>query len=94
MFAGTGSNSALLNTFTFAGNTVELKVIEPRGRTLKDGTTLGSNTMWCVVNPEVLKEGKALRHITLWNENVETHYDFDTKNYFASIDLSFSTDHY
>jgi len=94
IFAGTGSNAQLLNTFTFSGNTVELKVIEPRGRTLKDGTTLGSSTMWAVVNPEVLREGKALRSITLWGENVETHYDFDTKNYFASIDLSFACDHY
>lgn len=94
IYAGTGSNAALLNTFTFSGNTVELKVIEPRGRTLKDGTTLGSSTLRALVNPEVLKEGKALRIITLWNENVETHYDFDTKNYFASIDLSFSVDHY
>jgi len=94
MFAGTGTNSKLLNTFTFSGNTVELKVIEPRGRTLKDGTTLGSNTMRCLVNPEVLREGRALRIITLWGDNVETHYDFDTKNYFASIDLSFAVDHY
>lgn len=94
MFAGTGDNSALLNTFTFKGNKVELKVIEPRGRTLKDGTTLGSNTLWAVVNPEGLRQSKALRHITLWGENVETHYDFDTKNYFASIDLSFAVDHY
>ena len=73
---------------------VELKVIEPWGRTLKDGTTLGSNTLWCVVNPEGLQGSRALKYITLWWENVETHYDFDTKNYFASIDLSFAVDHY
>jgi hypothetical protein len=94
MFAGTGSNANLLNSFTFKGNVVTLKVIEPRGRTLKDGTTLGSNTLRCLVNPEVIKEGAALRYITLRGENVETHYDFDTKNYFASIDLSFACDHY
>jgi hypothetical protein len=94
MFAGTGSNANLLNTFTFKGNVVELKVIEPLGRTLKDGSVLGSSTMWFLVNPEIINEGKAFRHITLWGENVETHYDFDTKNYFASIDLSFAVDHY
>ena len=94
MFAGTGSNANLLNTFTFKGNIIELKVIEPRGRTLKDGSTLGSSTLWCVVNPEGLQEARALKHITLWGDNVETHYDFDTKNYFASIDLSFAVDHY
>lgn len=94
MFAGTGTNANLLNSFTFKGNVVTLKVIEPRGRTLKDGTTLGNNTMRVVVNSEAINEGKALRYITLWGENVETHYDFDTKNYFASIDLSFAADHY
>lgn len=93
-FAGTGSNAQLLNPFDFNGNVIELKVIEPLGRTLKDGTVLGSNTMWFVVNPELVNAGTSLRHITLWGENVETHYDFDTKNYFASIDLSFTNDHY
>ena len=94
MFAGTGSNANLLNTFTFKGNVVTLKVVSSRGRTLKDGTTLGSSTMWVVTNPEWIREATALKHITLWGENVETHYDFDTKNYFASIDLSFADDHY
>lgn len=94
MFAGTASNANLLNTFTFKGNVVELKTISSRGRTLKDGTVLGNSTMRALVNPEGVMESSALRSIKLWDENVETFYDFDTKNTFASIDLSGSFDHY
>lgn len=93
MFAGNGNNSSLLNTFDFAGNKVELKVLPTLWAYDKNNTAIGAGTYWFVVNPEVLKSFNGFRYITLRDRNVESHYDFDTKNHFASIDMSFAVEH-
>jgi len=93
MFAWTGTNSALLNTFDFDGNKVELKVLPTLWATDKNGATIWASTYWYVVNPEAIKLTNGFRFITLWDKNIESHYDFDTKNYFSSIDMAFGVEH-
>lgn len=93
MFAGTGSNSALLNTFDFDGNKVELKVLPTMWALDKNGATIWASTYWFLVNPEAIKLMNGFRFITLWDKNIESHYDFDSKNYFSSIDMAFGVEH-
>jgi hypothetical protein len=46
-----------------------------------------------LVNPEAIKMMNGFRFISLRDKNIESHYDFDTKNYFSSIDMAFGCEH-
>ena len=93
-FAGTGNNSALLNTFDFDGNMVELKVIPTVGNTDKNGVAIGAGTYRWVANPIVIDEFASLKYIELWASNIESRYNHDNKQHYASIDMSFGVDHF
>lgn len=104
MFAGTGSNANLLNTFNFDGNRVELVVVEmlgePDGSGITDsvvgGTTAIAATMWFLVNKEELMKYKGLRMIKLpnWSREIRMWEENNPHAYYVSVDNYFSFDHF
>jgi len=94
VYAGTGNNANLANTFGFNGNMVEIVELPELGSILKDGTVVGSNNYWFVHNQEFSTIAAAMRMITLYDAEVEVYENHSNKNTFVSVDLGFAIDHY
>lgn len=97
MFAGTGSNSALLNQFNFEGSRVELVVLDMLGETDKAGSIVGganAEAMWFLLNKSYALEYGAFRVFTLWNDEIETWYDPKTSSTFTKLTAHWGVDFY
>lgn len=97
VYAGTGSNANLLNTFMFDGNKVRLTVVDMLGQPDIDGSVIGganADTMWFVVNKELALQVKAFRLFTLWDNEVTMYENEATSSTFVKLDSHFMTEHF
>ncbi len=94
MFAGTGSNANLLNTFNFKNNTVELLAHPVIWMYDKTNTQIGLDSHWYLVNAEAAREAAALRHIVLNPGELTTWIDEDTGTRYVKFYESYAFDHY
>lgn len=94
IFAGTGNNATLLNTFNFEGNKVELVVLDMLGEPDENGTTIGTATQWFLMDRAYALRYKAFRMFTLWSNEIESEYDFDTKSFAVDLTTGLGFDHY
>lgn len=92
-FAGTGSNSSLVNTFYFNENKVKFVVNSFLGTNTKKGL-IGSDTGYYLMNAEAAKEQRALRYLTLNDGELEMWYDQNTKNRYVSYYHACAFDHF
>jgi len=65
VFAGTGSNANLINTFYFGGNKVKFVSNPWLGASTAEKGTLGNATQWYLANAMAAKSQRALRYIAL-----------------------------
>jgi hypothetical protein len=94
VYAGTGSNAALLNTFSYQGNTVEIMELPYLGGKDKSGNTIGSDAMWFLLNAEGAEMARAMRKITLWDAEFGTYVNESNKKSFVTVDMAFTVDHF
>lgn len=94
MYAGTGSNSSLVNTFYFDNNKIKFVVNPFIGMVTQEKGTIGATTNWFLANTELLKDQKALRYSVLNEGEFEMWYDEHTKQRYASYYHACSFDHY
>lgn len=94
IYAGTGSNANLVNTFYFNGNKVMFVSNPYIGYTTNEKGTLGADTNWFVVNGRGMKDQRGLRYIVLNEGELETFYDPKTKDYFVSYYHACAIDHF
>jgi len=86
-------NSITGNIFKWDGFNIELLVLDTLNQPSIDGT-VGSATMWFVLNKEAARELEAFRQLTLYNEEMDMYEDKKTKVLFIDVDVSFTADHY
>lgn len=94
MFAGTGSNPELRNTFNFKNNTVKLLTHPVIGMYDKTNTQIGTDAYWFLLNTEAAREAQALRHIVLNPGEISTRVDDDTGAQYVKFYESYAFDHY
>lgn len=94
IYAGTGSNAALLNTFSFQGNKVEIVEVPYLGATKKDGTTVGTDAMWFLMNAEGANLAGAMRVIKLYDAEIGAYTNDSNSNSYIKIDMAFAVDHF
>lgn len=94
IYAGTGSNSNLMNTFNFKNQKINLLAHPVIGQFDKTGTQIGTDAYWFLVNTEMARQASALRHIVLnpWMSTMWT--DDETGNLFIKFYESYAFDHY
>ena len=93
-FAADGSNSSALNQFSFDGNKIEIVENPFFGYIREDGTTVGTETMWFLVNTEALEMAEALREITLYDVEATSYVNDSNNQMFVSVDMGMAFDHY
>jgi hypothetical protein len=93
-FAADGSNSSALNQFSFDGNRIEIVENPFFGYIREDGTTVGTETMWFLVNTEALEMAEALREITLYDVEATSYVNDSNNQMFVSVDMGMAFDHY
>lgn len=97
LWAGTGFNANLMNTFSFQGSKVELVVLDMLGETDKAGGKIGgdnADSMWFLLNKAYALEYGAFRIFTLWSDEIETWYDNNTKSTFTDLTCHWGVDFY
>lgn len=94
IYAGTGSNAALLNTFYFQWNKVRFRSNSWFGYDSYEKGAIGSATNWFVVNSSAMRDQRALRMIVLNAGEAEMWYDPDTKQRYASYYHACAFDHF
>jgi hypothetical protein len=94
MYSGTGSNAMQMNTFSFNGYKVEIVENPFIGYTKLDGTALGTDAYWFLLNDTAASMAGAMRYITLYDAEVEVYENKDNKQTFVSIDMGSTVDHY
>lgn len=86
MFSGTGSNATQVNQFNFDGNVVEILENPYLGaQDKRSGETIGTETMWFLINQEGMKAAKALRKVILQNPKVSVWTNNSNKNTITDI---------
>lgn len=91
---GTETNNSITESvFAWDGFNVELLVLDTLNQPSIDGT-VGSATMWFVLNKAAALEWEAFRQLTLYNEEMDMYEDKKTKVVFIDVDVSFTADHY
>lgn len=94
LYAGTGSNASLVNTFYFNGNKVKFVSNPWLGASTAEKGTLGNATQWYLANAMAAKSQRALRYIALNEWELEMWYDENTKNRYVSYYHACAFDHY
>lgn len=94
IYAGTGSNAALLNTFSFQGNKVEIVEVPYLGAAKKDGTLVGTDAMWFLLNAEGANMAGAMRVIKLYDAEIGAYTNDSNKNSYITVDMAFAVDHF
>jgi len=93
-YSGQGSNSQSLNVFSFEGSNIRLEILDTVGSLDKSGNLIGTTTEWYIYNKEGAMRAAAARFIELYAAEIEMYKNDSNKNYFISIDLSCTVDHY
>jgi hypothetical protein len=92
---GTETNNSITeNIFTWDGFRIELVVLDTLNQPSADGSTIGSATMWFVLNREASREMEAFKFLSLYNDEMTMYVDDATKVMYFDLDLSFTCDHY
>lgn len=94
VYAGTGTNANLLNVFSFQGSKVRLTVVDMIGELAADGTTIGNDAMWFLLNKEYALRYKAFRVFRLWSNEITSWVDNETDSMFTKITTHFGVDFY
>jgi len=98
IYAGTGTNAALLNVFSFQGSKVRLTVLDMLGEISSDGVTkiggANADAMWFLLNKEYALTYKAFRLFRLWDNEIKMWQDDETDSFFTKITTHFGVDHY
>lgn len=90
IFSGTWNNANQLNTF----NMVEIVEIPLMWDTDKNGNSIWSDTMWFLVNMDMLRTIKWFRMITLYDPYIKNYLNEATDSYVVDCRLWFAIDHY
>lgn len=93
-FSGQGTNANAVNQFNFKGNLVSLEVCDLLGDADYSGATIGSDDMWFLINPTVMKKTKALRTYRLYSPRIKTWENNETDELNTSIRAVIGCDHY
>lgn len=93
-YSGGASNAAQLNQFSFNGNSVTIAENPMFGFVKKNGTVVGSETMWFLMNTEAVAMAKALREIVLYNEEANMYQNDSNNQTFVSLDMGKAFDHF
>lgn len=93
-FSGQGSNAMKENQFLFAGNIVELVVLDLLGQADYAGTTIGTTDYIFVTNSGSLKQAQAIRTYRLYPLTIESWKNMDTKVLTTDGRASIGVDHY
>jgi hypothetical protein len=93
MYAGTGSNSNLVNAFYLGGQKVELVVDDWLGQTV-NGVANGSATNWFLLNRPYALDNGAFRCTVVYDKEVKFYYDFNTRKNMVSVSAMYSMDHF
>ena len=93
-FSGQGSNAMQENQFLFAGNIVEIVVLDLLGTPDYAGTLIGTTDYIFVSNSGALKQAKAFKSYMLKPLTIESWKNMDTKVYNTDGRAIFGTDHY
>ena len=88
------SNDITSNIFTWDGFRINLMVLETLGQPKIDGTVVGSDTMWFLVNKDAANALGAFKYLNLYSEEMDMWEDKATKVVYIDVDLSFNADHY
>lgn len=88
------TNDVTANVFQWDGFRIELVVLETLNQPKWDGTTVGSATMWFLMNREAARQLEAFKYIVLYNEEMDMYEDKPTKVVYVDMDLSFNVDAY
>lgn len=92
--AGTGSNSAKENVFSFRNNLVKVEVLDLLGDSDSDGVTIGTNEMFFVANMEMVTKLQALRCANLYSPRVKTWENDETDELNTNIRAIVGADHF
>lgn len=93
MYAGTGSNSNLINQFFIGGQKVDLVVDDWLGQTV-NGIANGSATNWFLLNRPYAIDTGAFRNTVVYDKEVKFYYDFNTRKNMVSVSAMYSMDHF
>ena len=93
-FSGQGTNAMQENQFLFAGNIVELRVIDLLGQPDHNGDAIGTTDMIFVSNIEGLTQAKALKSYRLYPLEIESWQNMDTKVITTDGRGAIGVDHY
>lgn len=83
--AGTGNNSAKENVFSFRNNLVKIVVLDLLWDVDANGNTIGSDNIWFLANPTLIKKMKSLRCATLYSPRIKTWENDETDELNTSI---------
>lgn len=83
-----------MNQFSFDGNKIEIVENPFFGYIREDGTAVGTETMWFLVNTEALEMAEALREITLYDVEATSYVNDSNNQMFVSVDMGMAFDHY
>ena len=92
-FAGSGSNSNLVNPFYVGGQKVNLVVDDWLGQTV-NGVSNGSATNWFLLNRPYALDTGAMRCTVVYDKEVKFYYDFNTRKNMVSVSAMYSMDHF
>lgn len=87
-------NGVTSNLFMWDWFRIELMVLDTLNQPKEDWTTVGSATMWFVLNREAAREMMAFKYLSLYNEEMDMWEDKKTKAIYIDVDLQFTFDHY
>jgi hypothetical protein len=94
VYSGAGANAQQLNQFSFNGNIVEVCENGFIGYTKADGSTVGTDGNWFLLNADGAAMSSAMRFITLYDAEVNVYQNDSNNNTYVSLDLGYSVDHY
>ncbi len=93
-FATGSYDPTQITVFDFKGNKVELIVSDVLGQPDDNGSTVGTDTNWFLLNASLARTIRAFRVFELYGQEVTTWYDDDTGNFYVKLDMAFGCDHY
>jgi hypothetical protein len=94
VYSGTGANAQQLNQFSFEGNIVEICENAFIGYTKTNGSQVGTNGNWFLLNADGASMASAMRFITLYDAEVNVYQNDSNNNTYVSLDLGYAVDHY
>ena len=93
-FSGQGANAMKENQFLFAGNIVEINVVDLLGQPDYQGNAIGTTDMIFVANSELLNQTKAFKSYRLYPLTIESWVNMDTKVLTTDARGAIGVDHY